>query len=96
MIVLVICIYAAIAAVAGALLVRLIFGFTGKMGFWHARSRIWLVLLQIAFGVAYMVVINLDAGASGWGWDFAVLCGVVGGLLSLIVALPLFKTRNTR
>ena len=92
MIVAVISVYAAIAATIVAMIIRLYFGLTGRMEFWNRRGRFWIVLMQLALGIAYMTIINLDTSPTNrWGWEIALICGAVGGLLSLLVVLPLFK-----
>lgn len=90
MLLIVICFYAAFAASVAVVLLRLALLFARKSNW--LRGVYSIVLVQMAFGVAYMVALNIDAGPSARiDWVIAIICGLVGGTLSLVVAIPVTR-----
>ncbi len=90
MLVIVLCFYAAFAASVAIIIV--IFGlFLARKAHW-VEGLFVLIALQLAIGVCYMLAINLDAGPGAQiDWTIAVLCGLVGGAISVLVAYPVTR-----
>ncbi len=90
MLVIVLCFYAAFAASVAIVLVRISL-YIAKRTKW-LRGRYSVGLLQVVFGISYMLAINFDAGPNARiDWVIAIVCGLIGGALSLAVALPVTK-----
>ena len=93
MLLIVLCIYAAMAASIGAIIVRIGLLFAPSSKLFQSISSV--VLLQVLLGTAYMLFINFDAPPNAkMDWAIVVICGVVGGLLSTIPAIPILRFRR--
>lgn len=93
MLVIVLCFYAAMAATIGAIVVRIGLVFVRKPTLFRSLSA--MLLLQVLLGVAYMLFINFDAPPNAKiDWPIALICGVVGGLLSIVPAIPILRFRR--
>ena len=95
MLVIVLCAYAAFAASVAVVLVWVGLFFLKTTKF--LQGRVSVVVLQIVFGISFMLAINFDAKPDARiDWVIAIACGFIGGLLSLVVAFPVSKFVDRR